>query len=123
MTIMEAVMESIMTMFRKWKDLNLPSHEPGSRKALGIEPQVFLSLVLDMQEAAGQNAISPLDIIFSCCICQDTLSSIYKEPDDRLPLRQSENTDFGRIAKLYLTACAHVICTKHFDGGGKYLEP
>ena len=97
------------------------NHVPRRPRALGVGLQGRPTLAVDMQEAAGQKAVSPLDIIFSCCVCQDTLSNIYKEPDDRLALRQNENA-FRRITKIYLTGCAHVICTKHFEGGGVYSQ-
>ena len=115
------LLNPVLTTFPIWKGLNIRgSHVPGRPRALEIKPQDVLPLAFNMHEVAGETAISPLDIIFSCCICQDTPSRIYKEPDDRLPLRQSKDGDFGRIAKLHLTGCAHVICTKHFEGGGMY---
>jgi len=118
---MEVVPGTVKTTYHKWQDLLIPRHVPGSQGASGIIPRLeVLNLAVDMQEVAGKKALGPLDIIFSCCICQDTPSRIYEEPDDRLALRQNKDRQWGRIAKLYLTGCAHVVCTKHFEGGGMY---
>ena len=67
------------------------------------------------------SALSATDIVVSCSICQDTLSSIYAEGDGNLGLRKSEDPHNGRITKLWLTECAHLTCGKHLEGGGKHL--
>lgn len=52
------------------------------------------------------------DIIFSCHVCHKRLSKIYSEGSQELGLNKAP------INKVFLTACAHVVCAKHFDGGG-----
>jgi len=117
---MEVVPDTVKTTYHKRQDLLIPSHVPGSQGAKGIIPRLEVNLAVDMQKVAGKKALSPLDIIFSCCICQDTPSRIYEGPDDRLALRQNQDRPWDSITKLYLTGCAHVVCTKHFEGGGMY---
>ncbi|KAL8832680.1 MAG: hypothetical protein Q9191_000133 [Dirinaria sp. TL-2023a] len=53
------------------------------------------------------------DIVFSCHICQACPSVIYGDEAQSLGFNQAP------ITKLYLTDCGHVICAKHFDGGGE----
>lgn len=117
---MEVLPGTVKTTYLKWQDLLIPRHVPGSQGASGSIPRLVVYSAMNMQAVAGKRALSPLDIIFSCCICQDTPSRIYEEPDDRLALRQDSDRQWGRIAKLYLTGCAHVVCSKHFEGGGTY---
>ena len=63
--------------------------------------------------------VSPLDLIFSCTVCQDTLSDVYAVPDDADGLRRGKDPATNIIPRLWLTECAHVTCGKHFDGGGR----
>lgn len=65
-------------------------------------------------------SLSATDILVSCSVCQDTLSSIYAEDDGNLGLRKSDDPHNGRITKLWLTECAHLSCGKHLEGGGNH---
>ena len=67
--------------------------------------------------------ISPLDIIITCSICQESISSIYFAPEDIDGLRQAQGPGNTKITKLWLTECAHLTCTKHLPGGGKQHTP
>lgn len=121
---MEGIPGYVKSTYPGWQDLLILSHVPGSQGASGSinVPRLVAYSAVNMQNIAGKEALSPLDIIFSCCICQDIPSRIYKEPDDRLALRQNNDGQWTRIPKLYLTGCAHVVCTKHFEGGGTYTR-
>ena len=70
--------------------------------------------------AQGSTFITPQDVIFSCCVCLDTLAEVYDREDRRIGLHHESSQRYGRITKLYLTGCAHVVCAKHLEGGGKY---
>ena len=64
--------------------------------------------------------VSPAEIVLSCTICQETLSTIYSDDDGNNGLRKdSEDPHNGKITKLWLTECAHLTCGKHLPGGGK----
>ena len=79
--------------------------------------------VLSNMTADGELNISPItprDIVFSCCVCLDTLSDVYNDLDHPAGLHHEPSQPKGRIIKLYLTGCAHVVCAKHLDGGGQY---
>lgn len=65
-----------------------------------------------------RNPLSPTEIILSCTICQDTLSTIYAEDDGKRGLHKSDDHGSGRITKLWLTECAHLTCAKHLESGG-----
>lgn len=77
---------------------------------------------LHMMPAQGERPsaqpVTPQDIIFSCCVCLDTLAEVYDDRDRHIGLHSEPNQRTGRITKLYLTGCAHVVCAKHFEGGG-----
>lgn len=89
---------------------------PVSRNA---ETLTFL-LTYTMTELQSSLSISlrATDIVLSCTICQETLSSIYAEDDANRGLRKSEDSRDGRVTKLWLTECAHLTCGKHLKGGG-----
>lgn len=56
----------------------------------------------------------PLDLIFSCNICHESIRDIRK------PV-QSEDELVGvrkPVARLWMTECAHLTCAKHLEGGG-----
>ena len=93
----------------------------GPRPGQNPTPSIAAPFLSTMPQYAEQNTgpISAQDIVFSCCVCHDTLSEVYDEPDRHLGLHHQPNQAEGRITKLYLTACAHVVCAKHLEGGGK----
>lgn len=63
---------------------------------------------------------SPADIVLSCTICQETLSTIYADDERNNGLhKDGKNPHNGKITKLWLTECAHLTCGKHLPGGGK----
>lgn len=88
----------------------------GQSSALSIAAP-FLSMMPEHAEL-NTGSITAQDIVFSCCVCHDTLSQVYDEPDRQAGLHHQPNQAEGRITRLYLTACAHVVCAKHVEGGG-----
>ena len=63
--------------------------------------------------------INAHDIVFSCCICHKTFSEIYDDGNDQSGMHHEPNQPTGKIIKLYLTECTHVVCTAHLEGGGQ----
>lgn len=60
----------------------------------------------------------PIEIIFSCAVCQATIREVYKRPENDKSLRGAASSDQEQsITKLWLTECAHLVCGKHFQGG------
>jgi hypothetical protein len=62
----------------------------------------------------------PVEIIYSCSICQKTIAEIYKQPENDLGFRGDalDDTNAKPVTKLWMTTCAHLICSEHLDGGG-----
>ena len=72
--------------------------------------------------ADSQQDMQPLsyhDMVFSCSVCHKTLSEIYPDGDNQSGLHHEPDQPTGRIVKLYLTECAHVVCAEHLEGGGQ----
>ena len=87
-----------------------------------ISPVKRLLPAVCTMAASGQMSlqpVSPLDIVFSCCVCTKTLAEVYGDQGREIGLHQEPTTATGRITKLYLTGCAHVVCAEHLEGGGK----
>ena len=71
------------------------------------------------ENAARRSRPETIDFILSCSICQDTLSTVYAQHENKEGLHQGTDNTNGAITKLWLTECAHVTCAKHLEGGGK----
>lgn len=69
------------------------------------------------KEAISDTSPSPRDLIFSCVICQTTLS----QACERGNIRSSPPTGSYNSAdqSFWLLECAHVTCNKHLDTEGK----
>ena len=65
-----------------------------------------------------QVPLSATDIVLSCAICQATLSTIYRTGDEVHGLTTGDESQGTTVIKFWLTECAHLICSKHFEGGG-----
>ena len=67
-------------------------------------------------------AVTPLDIIFSCHVCSATFSEIYDGHHETVQgLSDGVNPKDRIVTKLFLTQCCHVICSKHLENGGRRL--
>ncbi|KAK8255032.1 hypothetical protein HDK77DRAFT_20595 [Phyllosticta capitalensis] len=74
------------------------------------------------QESPGdQNA---LDVIFTCDICQASISDLYQNDDSATDFQdgRSEGSD-RRVTSLWLTSCMHLTCGTHLEGGGAPFHP
>lgn len=67
-------------------------------------------------------SIPPSEIIFSCSICQATLSDIYKNVHNTRGIRDGRSPEAQIATKLWLTECAHLTCGEHLKDGGQYRE-
>lgn len=69
--------------------------------------------------AFSDDLIAPYEIVFSCSLCQKTITDLYtkshsnKSPNDVPDSLETETT------KLWMTECGHVTCGEHFEGGGE----
>lgn len=68
-------------------------------------------------EISSPDLLAPYDIIFSCAICQTTISELYRRP--RTDHGFTSGVDQERVVtRLWLTECGHLTCSDHLDGGG-----
>lgn len=66
----------------------------------------------------SERPVPPLEeIIFSCGVCQATVSDLYPANGDN-PHSHSD-TDDGMGTRLWIANCVHVFCGRHLEGGGK----
>lgn len=62
----------------------------------------------------------PLDIIYSCCVCNATFSEVYDGPCETVKMLSDGLNPKDRIvSRLFISSCSHIFCAKHLDGGGK----
>ncbi|KAH7125659.1 hypothetical protein B0J11DRAFT_435119 [Dendryphion nanum] len=63
-------------------------------------------------------AVTPLDIIFSCGVCNATFSEVYNGQCDSVQgLSDGINPKDRIVTRLWLTSCCHVTCSKHLPDG------
>jgi hypothetical protein len=71
---------------------------------------------------AEPDGVTPLDVIFSCCVCNSTFSEVYKGPCETVKmLSDGINPKERIVSRLFLASCCHVFCGSHLEGGGKCL--
>ncbi|KXT10045.1 hypothetical protein AC579_8651 [Pseudocercospora musae] len=66
---------------------------------------------------------SILEIIFSCGICQATVSDLYATPEEDRGFSSDPGSAHGIIIKLWVGECSHVFCGKHLEGGAAPFHP
>ncbi|OJD29222.1 nadh-ubiquinone oxidoreductase kda subunit [Diplodia corticola] len=68
-----------------------------------------------------------LDVIFTCDICQASISDIYGEGGPGATVTDFQDgrppTADRRVTCLWLTQCMHLTCGKHLEGGGAPFHP
>lgn len=77
--------------------------------------------------APPQSAAPPIatevsleEIVFSCDICQATVSDVYATTEKHKGFHSgSSEEDHGIVTKLWIAECLHIFCGKHLDGGGE----
>lgn len=60
------------------------------------------------------------EIVFSCAICQATLSEVYATTEYNKGFHSGSGDDDGIVTKMWITECSHVTCAKHLENGGVY---
>lgn len=72
-------------------------------------------------ESDSGDEVTPLDIIYSCCVCNATFSEAYENGNDAIEmLSDGINPKDRPPTRLFLSNCCHVFCAKHLDGGGMH---
>lgn len=67
--------------------------------------------------SSAQNLTLP-KVIFSCGICQATVSEVYAMPESNKGFHSGSGDDDGIVTRLWIAECSHVSCGKHLAGGG-----
>ncbi|KAH0054364.1 hypothetical protein KCU96_g22422, partial [Aureobasidium melanogenum] len=70
-------------------------------------------------ESDSPKHLQPLDLVFSCNICHDSISDIPSPLPDEKELEDIRKP----VAKLWMTECAHLVCAKHLEGGAPPFHP
>lgn len=68
--------------------------------------------------SANDLDISIEEIIFSCGICQATVSELYANKH-KVHALSSSGDESGIVPKLWISECSHIFCGKHLEGGGE----
>ncbi|MCJ1469899.1 hypothetical protein MMC07_008543 [Pseudocyphellaria aurata] len=89
-----------------------------SHCSYGKSPKALMS-----EPTCQSSYLTPLDIIVSCSICQQSICDIYAAPEQSDGLRQGPDLGNGKITRLWLAECGHFTCTKHLAGGGPQFYP
>jgi hypothetical protein len=59
------------------------------------------------------------ELIFSCGICQATVSEVYATPESNRGFHSGSGDDDDIVTRLWIAECSHVSCGKHLTGGGE----
>ncbi|KAF2018032.1 hypothetical protein BU24DRAFT_479362, partial [Aaosphaeria arxii CBS 175.79] len=98
-----------------------PTFEPSSASYQYVSYSTMQALA---KEQSIPSPVIPLDIIFSCRICNKSFSEIYEDRDETvLGLSDGINSDDRLVTLVYLTSCCHVICSRHLEGGAPNFHP
>ena len=58
------------------------------------------------------------EIIFSCSICQATVSDVYATVESNRGFHSGSGNEDGIVTKMWIADCSHVTCAKHLENGG-----
>lgn len=76
---------------------------------------------LGSDASSAESLVLP-EIIFSCGICQATVTEVYATPESNKGFHSgSGDEDDGIVTRLWIAECSHVVCGKHLTGGGRSL--
>ena len=72
-------------------------------------------------DSSSAESLALPEIIFSCGICQATVTEVYATPESNKGFHSGSGDDDGIVTRLWIAECSHVICGKHLTGGGRSL--
>lgn len=70
-------------------------------------------------DASSARNLSLPELIFSCGICQASVSEIYATPESNKGFHSGSGDDDGIVTRLWIAECSHVTCGQHLAGGGR----
>lgn len=75
-------------------------------------------------DPASVNSELPVEeIIFSCDICQKTVSELYANKESNQGFHSGSGDDDGIVTKMWIANCSHITCATHLQGGGEQQCP
>ena len=72
-----------------------------------------------VQNMTGQNDVPIVELVFSCSICQATLSEIAARSDGANRNGNAQEDISMAPAKLWIAECSHITCIEHLEGGSE----
>ncbi|TID13803.1 hypothetical protein E2P81_ATG01736 [Venturia nashicola] len=73
--------------------------------------------------ASSDDLIAPYEIVFSCSLCQKTITDLYTKPPGDKSLNNGFDGSETVATKLWMTECGHITCGEHLKGGGVPFHP
>lgn len=70
-------------------------------------------------EEGDEGELSLQEIVFSCGICQATVSEVYATKESNQGFHSGSGDEDGIVTKLWIAECSHITCGKHLEGGGE----
>jgi hypothetical protein len=77
-----------------------------------------MSPVEPTSESSSAQSLTLPELIFSCGICQATVSEVYATPESNRGFHSGSGDDDSIVTRLWIAECSHVSCGKHLAGGG-----
>jgi hypothetical protein len=70
-------------------------------------------------DSSSAQSLTLPEVIFSCGICQATVSEVYTTLESNKGFHSGSGDDDGIVTRLWIAECSHVSCGKHLEGGGR----
>jgi hypothetical protein len=70
-------------------------------------------------DSSSAQSLTLPEVIFSCGICQATVSEVYTTTESNKGFHSGSGDDDGIVTRLWIAECSHVSCGKHLEGGGR----
>jgi hypothetical protein len=71
-------------------------------------------------DSSSAQSLTLPEVIFSCGICQATVSEVYTTLESNKGFHSGSGDDDGIVTRLWIAECSHVSCGKHLEGGGRW---
>ena len=75
--------------------------------------------VASSESHSSEDDIPPEEIVFSCSICQATVSDVYVTVESNQGFHSGSGDEDGIVTKMWIAGCSHVTCAKHLENGGE----
>ncbi|KAF2275222.1 uncharacterized protein EI97DRAFT_81631 [Westerdykella ornata] len=97
------------------------AHPPDKPRAGGPISKFWqkMAALAGVPPEPNPDGVTPLDVIFSCCVCNASFSEVYSGEQNTVQMLSDGINPKDRIVtRLFFASCCHVFCTKHLEGGG-----